>query len=103
VLTGDQIKEARVGLKLSQVQLANLVAVHPMTIYKWENNLSVPERTQEQLLVGLYTVYEQERSKQARLDLGRAIGIALVTGGALLGLAAVFSALYPSKPNLPKS
>jgi transcriptional regulator with XRE-family HTH domain len=45
---GEQLKRARKELRLDQVALAKRLGVHPMTISKWERDVSpIPKATGE--------------------------------------------------------
>lgn len=90
LVTHDEIRGARKRLGLSQLQLANLLAVHPMTVYKWESKRARPESTQEHLLLGVCRASQQGTSARARRELGQQIAEGLAEGGILRGLSTLF-------------
>jgi len=45
--TGRDVLQVRTGLGLGQIQFAQLLGVHPITVSKWERGISAPTPYQE--------------------------------------------------------
>ena len=77
-------------LGLSQVQFAQLLGVHPMTVSKWE-------REKDALQVPPHQVAMMEafrRGHKSQKDVGRAAGQALVTAGVMAALFLILLAAF---------
>lgn len=80
-MTAELVRGTRRRLKLSQVQMANLLGVHPLTISKWERGLLAPSPHHYALLQSFHDASAAER------DIGEEVARLLVTAGVV---AAIF-------------
>jgi len=85
-----EIKRLRVQLGLNQVEFAQLVGVHPITVSKWERNEAFPTPYQNALF-GQFR--EGARNKEVRNSLKDA----LVTAGVIFALALLLKHLTNNK------
>jgi hypothetical protein len=95
-MTGDSIRQIRTDLAMEPAQFAQLLGVHPSSLYRWENAGSAAVRI-DPLQLQLLTVLQQQindRAAQARADLGKVILTGLLLGGGLLGLFYLLDAAY---------
>jgi transcriptional regulator with XRE-family HTH domain len=86
-MTGLEIKSIRLLLGLNQVQFAQLMGVHPITVSKWEGGITSPTDYQEAFL-SQYRVAAKD--KKVRDDLK---GVLIMAGV----IAAVVFLLNASK------
>jgi len=61
VMTADEIKQLRQGLKMSQEEFARELGISFATVNRWENNKSAPSRLAQRLL-------DQVRKRQNRIQ-----------------------------------
>jgi transcriptional regulator with XRE-family HTH domain len=87
-LTAADVLDTRTRLGLTQVQLANLIGVHPLTVSKWERGVLAPSPHQDALLGSFQTAV---RSKN---DIGEAVAGLLMTAGVALALFALLQAAF---------
>ena len=79
-MIGLEIKKLREALGLTQAQLAQLIGVHHLTVWKWENGQSVPTPHQQMLLSTFGKAQQQEPEigdQVAQLLVGAGVGVAL--------------------------
>jgi DNA-binding transcriptional regulator YiaG len=78
----EDIISTRKSLGLTQVQFAQLMGVHPITVSKWERGISPPTPYQDALFLQFQTAAE---TKEVRLTLkGVLIGLGIAAALALL-------------------
>lgn len=98
-MTGAQVRELRQALKMEPAHFAQLLGVHPSTLYRWEaaalGDIRV-EPFQQQILAVLQN--QIERNAQPSESLGDAILKGLLIGGALLGLFQLLQSAYGEEP-----
>jgi putative transcriptional regulator len=90
-MTAAEVSEVRNKLGLSQVQLAQLLGVHPLTISKWERGVSGPTPHQAALLQSF------GKAGQAKQQIGTEVSNLLVTAGVAVALWALLSAAFGEK------
>lgn len=78
--TADDIARLRQGLGFSQIQLAQLLGVHPLTVSKWERGLLSPSDHQSALLDSF------AKARKANRDVGSQAADALVAAGVAVAL-----------------
>jgi len=89
-MTPAEIQPLREKLGLSQVQLAQLLGVHPLTVSKWERGLLAPAPHQNALLES----FAKARSPK---KVGEEVGNLLLTAGIALALYALLEAAFDPK------
>ncbi len=81
-MTANEVKQIREALGLTQVQLAQLMGLHPITVSKWERGESEPTPYQVNLLnhfrEGARTKEVKENLVQVLLGMGVAVALALL-------------------------
>lgn len=81
-MTANEVKQIREILGLTQVQLAQLMGLHPITVSKWERGESEPTPYQTNLLnhfrEGARTKEVKENLVQVLLGMGVAVALALL-------------------------
>lgn len=90
-MTAAEVSEIRNKLGLSQVQLAQLLGVHPLTISKWERGVSDPTPHQSALLQSF------GKAGQSKQQIGNEVSNLLVTAGVAVALWALLSAAFGEK------
>jgi putative transcriptional regulator len=85
-VTASQIAELRQKLGLSQVQLAQLLGVHPLTVSKWERGLLAPTPHQAALLESF------GEARKSNRDIGNEVATLLLTAGVVVALFALLEA-----------
>ena len=70
----------RAELRLTQVQLAQLLGVHPLTVSRWERGEVNPSPHQQALLESF------RKAKQSKDDIGETVANLLVTAGVVVAL-----------------
>jgi transcriptional regulator with XRE-family HTH domain len=98
-VTGTQVRELRLALKMEPAYFAQLLGVHPSTLYRWEAATSAGIRVepfQQQILAVLQR--ELGLKTQQAEDLGEAILKGLLVGGAMLGLFKLLEAAFSEEP-----
>ena len=90
-MTGPEVASIRAGLGLTQVQFAQLLGVHPLTVSKWERGLLAPTSHQIALLDSF------RRARAAQKDIGGEVANLLVTAGVAFALFAVLKAAFGKK------
>lgn len=102
-MTGTRVRELRTALRLDPTRFAQLLGVHPSTLYRWEATGDVPVRAeplQRQLLAVLQD--QIAAPKGADENLGETISKGLLIGGAMFGLFKLLEAVFSGneKPRL---
>lgn len=87
----DEIVAIRTGLGFTQVQLAQLLGVHPLTVSKWERGELSPSPHQQALLDSF------RKAKQSKSDIGETVASILVTAGVIVALYALLKAALEEK------
>lgn len=90
-MTPTEVSAVRTQLNLSQVQLAQLLGVHPLTVSKWERGLLVPTPHQSALLQSF------REARKAKEQIGTEVADLLVTAGVVVALFALLSAALDRK------
>jgi transcriptional regulator with XRE-family HTH domain len=85
VKAGD-IADVRKKLGLSQVQLAQLLGVHPLTVSKWERELLAPTEHQVALIESF------AKARKSNRDIGDEVAKLLVTAGVVVALFVLLEA-----------
>lgn len=85
-MTGAEIRLIRDRLNLTQVQLAQLLGVHPLTVHKWERDLLVPNAYQQAMLESF------GKAGAAREGIGDDVAQALVAAGVIVALLLLLEA-----------
>jgi putative transcriptional regulator len=91
LVTPQQVAELRDTLGLSQVQLAQLLGVHPLTVSKWERGLLVPTEHQAALLESF------RKAGKARKGIGDEVASLLLTAGVVVALFVLLEAAVGKK------
>ncbi|MEC4682534.1 MAG: helix-turn-helix domain-containing protein [Nitrospirota bacterium] len=78
-MTGEEIRDIRKSLGLTQSELGQLVGAHGMTVSKWELNILVPTAYQLALLNAFKAAAEKEK-------LDKVVKTALIGGGIIAAL-----------------
>lgn len=94
-MTGEQIRELRDALRLDPAHFAQLLGVHPSTLYRWEaagDGTVRVEPFQQQILAVLQG--QVATPKAATEDLGDTILKGLLVGGAMYGLFKLLEAAF---------
>lgn len=75
----DEIKTIRESLGLTQVQLAQLMGIHPITVSKWERGDSAPTPYQQNLLTHFRDAARDKEIKKSLVGIliGLGVGVAL--------------------------
>jgi transcriptional regulator with XRE-family HTH domain len=79
-MTGNEIAGLRQKLGFSQVQLAQLLGVHPLTVSKWERGLLSPTDHQSSLLDSF------AKAQRSKRDVGEDVANALAAAGVVVAL-----------------
>ena len=87
----EQIAALRARLGFSQVQLAQIMGVHPLTVSRWERGLLEPTPHQAALLDSF------AKAQAAQKQIGDEVGSLLVTAGVAVALFALLSAAFGKK------
>lgn len=90
-MTAAEISIVRSQLGFSQVQLAQLLGVHPLTISKWERGVLAPTPHQSALLQSFL------KASQAKKQIGSEVSNLLVTAGVAVALWALLNAAFDKK------
>lgn len=90
-MTAAEVQVVRTRLGLSQVQLAQLLGVHPLTVSKWERGLLGPTPHQAALLQSF------AQASEAKEQVGREAAQLLLTAGVAVALFALLSAAFDKK------
>ncbi len=91
-MNGEEISQLRQKMGLSQVQLAQLLGVHPLTVSKWERGLLDTSAHQDQLLPSF------AKARKTNRDIGDEVAKLLVTAGVVVALLALLeAAVRPAK------
>lgn len=85
------IRQIREHLHLTQVQLAQLLGVHPLTVSKWERGELQPSNHEQALLLSF------RQASQARKDIGKEVQTLLVTAGVALAIYVLLRAAFSKK------
>ena len=85
-MTSAELHSVREKLGLSQVQFAQLLGVHPLTVSKWERGMLAPTPHQNALLDSF------AKARQARKSIGDEVGELLLTAGVVVALYTLLSA-----------
>lgn len=78
-MNAEFVKTTRDSLGLTQVQLAQLMGIHPITISKWERNESAPTAYQQTLLNHFREAAKEKaiRDTIVQVLVGVGVGVAL--------------------------
>ncbi len=87
-MTSAQLQKLRERLGLSQVQLAQLLGVHPLTVSKWERGVLAPTPHQSALLDSF------AKARGARKTIGDEVGELLLTAGVVVALYTLLNAAF---------
>jgi putative transcriptional regulator len=87
-MTAAEVSAVRTQLGLSQVQLAQLLGVHPLTVSKWERGRLAPTPHQSALLQSF------GQAGKAKHDIGSEVSNLLVTAGVVVALFALLNAAF---------
>lgn len=87
-MTASAIATTRKRLDLTQVELATLVGVHPLTVSKWERGTATPPPHQEALLNSF------EKAAAANARVGQTAKSFLVTAGVALAIFVLLQAAF---------
>lgn len=87
-MTPAEVLAIRSELGLTQVQLAQLLGVHPLTVSKWERGLGAPSPHEQALLQSF------RKAAQSRKDVGATVAQVLVTAGVALALFVLLKAAF---------
>lgn len=90
-MSPSDIASVRTKLGLTQLQLAQLLGVHPLTVSKWERGLLEPTHHQAAMLDSF------RRARQAKSDVGELVATLLVSAGVAIALYALLSAAFGKK------
>ena len=90
-MTAQQIAELRQRLGLSQVQLAQLLGVHSLTVSKWERGLLAPTEHQTTLLASF------GKAGKANKAIGEEVASLLVAVGVVAALFVLLEAALGKK------
>jgi len=85
-VTGQQIRTLRERLGFTQVQLAQLLGVHPLTVSRWERDELAPSPHQAALLAS----FQKARTNQS--DVGETVTGLLLTAGVIMALYVLLQA-----------
>jgi|1185.fasta_scaffold161790_3 putative transcriptional regulator len=85
-MTTAELQRLREKLGLSQVQLAQLLGVHPLTVSKWERGVLAPTPHQNALLESF------AKAGAAKKTIGDEVGELLLTAGVVVALCALLNA-----------
>jgi putative transcriptional regulator len=85
-MTPEQVSTIRNKLGLSQVQLAQLLGVHPLTVSKWERGRLEPTPHQAALLESFL------KASKAQKEIGSEVGALLMKAGVVVALYALLKA-----------
>lgn len=94
-MTGTQVRKLRMAIRLGPAHFAQLLGVHPSTLYRWEAAGDVPVRVepfQQQILAVLQG--QVAAPQRASEDLGETILNGLLVGGAMFGLYRLLEAAF---------
>jgi transcriptional regulator with XRE-family HTH domain len=85
-MTGNQVQTIRTKLGLSQVQLAQLLGVHPLTVSKWERQVLEPTPHHTALLESF------SKAAVAEKQIGNEVANLLVGAGVVVALYVLLKA-----------
>jgi putative transcriptional regulator len=88
-MTGAEIKGLREALGLTQVQLSQLLGVHPLTLSKWERGGPGGPTPHQMALLESF-----RKAKIARQDIGATVAGLLVTAGIAIALYTLLDAAF---------
>lgn len=89
-MRGVDVKQTRRKLRLNQVEFAQLIGVHPITVSKWERGEAIPTPHQTALFAEFNTA---SRDKEVR----NTIRNVLISAGVALALALLLKHLIRKK------
>ena len=94
-MTGTDVAQIRAQCGWSAQQLADLLGVHPSTIYRWESveGEFAADPLQRDILITLQALWRRSSSEQ-RLELRTTIDEARAKGGTLRALSALLNAIF---------
>lgn len=90
-MTGAEVTSIRTTLGFTQVQLAQLLGVHPLTVSKWERNQGQPTPHQAALLRSFGAACGSQP------EIGQVVGGLLVSAGVAVALWALLDAAFGNK------
>jgi putative transcriptional regulator len=87
-MTAAEVKAIRVELGLTQVQIGQLLGVHPLTVSKWERDDGKPSPHQAAMLLSF------RKARASQPDVGQVVAGLLVSAGVAFALYALLSAAF---------
>lgn len=87
-MTPEEIKDIRSSLDLTQVQFADLLGVHPITVSKWERGILTPTSHQAALIQSF------AKASQKEDNIGDRVESLLVTAGVAVALYVILDAAF---------
>ena len=97
-MTGTQVRELRAALRLDPTHFAQLLGVHPSTLYRWEAAGDVPVRVEPFQLQILAMLQRQIAAPTAgNEDLSETILKKLLVKSAMFGLFKLLEAAFSDK------
>jgi len=87
-MTAAQVQAIRTSLGLSQVQLGQLLGVHPLTVSRWERGLLAPTPHQTALLDSF------GKASSTETQIGDEVANLLLTAGVAVALYALLKAAF---------
>lgn len=96
-MTGAEIRQLRVALGMDAQKFAQVLQVHPTTLYRWE--LTIGEVRIEPFQAQLIELLRQQTSARTKpADLGKALLTALLLGGAIYALYKLLEGSFSDEP-----
>lgn len=96
-ITGSGITSLRTALSLAPRELAELLGVHTVTVYRWEGHAARTPRLDPlhaQLLTLLQVETDRRGTPRRRAEFGSRMRTAIALGGGLLGLYNLLDAAF---------
>ena len=90
-MTAAEVLSVRTELGLNQVQFAQLLGVHPLTISKWERGVNVVPPHQKAMLESF------RQASAAKESVGKDIAKLLVTAGAVMAILVLLETAFRPK------
>jgi putative transcriptional regulator len=90
-MVGSEVQRIRGALGLNQVQCAQLLGVHPLTISKWERGVN-PVPPHYQALLESF-----KKARAAKESVGEDVAKLLVTAGAVMAILVLLETAFRSK------
>lgn len=90
-ISREEIRNTRARLNIGQVQFAQLLGVHPLTVSKWERGELKPNPHQQALIESFQVASDKQ------VDIGETVAGLLVTAGVAFALFALLDAAFADK------